>query len=367
MTAGNIILATSAPPTRPEYKRDFLTCLASPEGHRVAFSYRKRWFHGNLLATKLVDLPATTVFCDAANQNSDFEFLAFRHGRIVELVPASTGDLLDDSAITVVFELGRLVAATDGDMADLRSGWNRTLGALDHRPRPSGHPDQDKAAFVFQHPTLEESKADPTQRDSWRTLSEELGTCMTLADAFFFRVDGARRSSGTGTGTALTTERAGSLHNVYPLAPSAEYEIALEAYSRSGKTPYSEAIAATSSSDTLTVQAITQSSAGRATQAVLIVRAGEVYRPQIATLIINGAPKFEHLVPRVELATRIKPRVWLAALLIGVIAIGVVLGGLPKEAFGLADPPLYVLKAFGGLIVGGATLFALGRAPGVGK
>jgi hypothetical protein len=53
--------------------------------------------------------------------------------------------------------------------------------------------------------------------------------------------------------------------------------------------------------------------------------------------------------------------------LVAAIALGVVLGGLPKDAFGLPDSWLYALKGFGGLIVGGATLWANGRLTGVGK
>jgi hypothetical protein len=167
--------------------------------------------------------------------------------------------------------------------------------------------------------------------------------------------------------TALKPERAGSLRNVYPLRPGCEYEVALDAYSSSGTTPYSDAIAPTSSSDRLTVQAVTQGSAGRASQAILVVRAGDVYRPQVATLIIHGAAGFEHLVPRVELTARIKPNLFLALVLLVVIAVGVVLGGLPSGAFGVGDPVLYGIKILGGVIVGGATVVAMGRAPGVGR
>jgi hypothetical protein len=112
---------------------------------------------------------------------------------------------------------------------------------------------------------------------------------------------------------------------------------------------------------------VTQSSAGRASEAVLVLRAGEVKRAQIATLIIQGAKGFEHLVPRVEIATQIKPKIWLAVVLTFAIAIGVVLGGLANDAFGLPQGVVYVLNGLGGLTVGLVTLFALGRVPGVGK
>lgn len=365
MTSATVILATSA--QRPEYARDFLTCIASPEGHRVAFSYRKDWFAKDLLGAGLVGRKAVIVFCDARAPSSEFDFLAVRHVCIDELVPASPVGLRGGSAITVVFSLNALVAVTDAEVPTLRAGWQESLGGLDHRPRPSEHPNKDNASFVFEHPSLAESAGKPNPRDSWRVLSEELGECTTLADAFFFRVGALRRAGADPTHGGLATETLGALRSVYPLTPSSEYELPMDAYSRSGKTPYSVAIDPTSSSEQLTVQAITQSSAGRASEAVLVLRAGEVKRAQIATLIIQGGEGFEHRVPRVELATRIKPNLWLAALLAAVIAIGVVLGGLPKDALGLSESVLYGVKIIGGLIVGGSTLLAVGRVPGVGK
>lgn len=357
-----LILATSA--QRPEYRRDFLTCLASPAGHRVAFSYKKAWF-GDFPSGELVGRDAIIVFCDAASPRAEFEYIAVRHARIELLVPASIQDLRDATSITVVFTLRSLTSVTDADMPALRESWKASLTAVDHRPRPKDNADAAKARFVFDHPPLDESAGNPDERRSWRVLSEELGTCSTLSDAFFFRV-GAMREAGATDG-GLTSEARGSLHSIYPLAPSAEYELPMDAYSTSGKTPYSDAIDVTSSSELLTIQAVTQNSAGRASEAVLVLRAGEVKRAQIATIIIQGAKDFENLVPRVEIATRIKPNLRLAALLTLVIAAGVVLGGLPKDALGLSDVVLYPLKIAGGLIVGLATLYALGRVPGVGK
>lgn len=360
-----MILATSA--QREEYARDFLTCLASPDGHRVSFSYQKSWFANDLLGTRLIGRTAVIVFCEARAPRSEFDFLAVRHACIDELVPSSLDGLRAASAITVVFRLGSLIAVTDAEMVALQVAWKASLASVEHRPRPADHADQDKALFVFEHPKLAEAAGQPDQARSWRVLSEELGKTATLEKAFFFRVGALRDASAAAPHGSLQTEERGTLRHVYPLQPSSEYELPMDAYSKSGKTPYSDAIAVASSSEQLTVQAITQSSAGRASQAVLVLRAGEVKRAQVATLIIQGADGFEHLVPRVELATRIKPNLGLAVLLSVVIAFGVVLGGLPKDALGLQDSVLYPLKAVGGLIVGGATLLALGRVPGVGK
>lgn len=345
--------------------RDFLTCVASPDGHRVAFSYQRAWFPEKLLAAGLDGRPAVIVFCDAETPTSDFHFISLRHVTIEELVPAAPRNVPGNTAITLVFRLGSFVAASDGTMEELQTSWQQSLGELDYRPRPKDHPEAEKALFVFEHPELEEAPGEPDPKESWRVLSTALGRCGTLEDAFFFRVGSLRAAK---EGQALNSAAVGSLAHVYPLTPSSEYELPMDAYSKSGKTPYSDAIAVASSSpEQLSVQAVTQSSAGRASEAVLVLRAGEVKRAQIATLIIQGAKGFEHLVPRVEIATQIKPKMWLAVLLTLVIAIGVVLGGLPTDAFGLPQGVVYVLKGLGGLIVGLVTLIALGRVPGVGK
>jgi hypothetical protein len=360
----DVILATSAPKERPEYKRDFLTCLASPEGQLVAFSYRKSWFEGGLLTEGLENASATVVFCNRKRGAQEFEFLAVRQVTIRELLPKSSSKLQETTAITVTFEVGPLPRISDADLPDLRRSWNKAIGGLEHRPRPPTHPEVKKARFVLQHPRLADSKG-TASKDSWRALSEELGQCNSLKDAFFFRVGDLTRLSDGQARKDPTKKPAGSLPSVFHLEPNAEYELPMEAYSKSGATSYSDAISPVSSSDKLSVQAVTQNSAGRGSEAVLVLRSGEVVRPQIATLIIRGAKGFEHRVPRVELATRIAPRWWLAAVLVILIAVGVFLGGLPEGALGLSNGFVYLLKVVGGLIVGGATLYGLGRAPGV--
>jgi hypothetical protein len=86
VTENTILLATSA--SKPEYKRDFLTCLASPAGHRVAFSYRKSWFQPELLSTDLTGRTATIVFSEPNAAKTEFSFLAVRHVVITELTAA---------------------------------------------------------------------------------------------------------------------------------------------------------------------------------------------------------------------------------------------------------------------------------------
>ena len=339
--------------------RDFLTCLASPDGHRVAFSYKKSWFDPDLLTAGLLGRAATIVFCEPTGDPSDrrFSFLAVRHAEICRLVPTRADDLLPGSAITVEFLLRALVAARDSDLPDLRRQWNQTLGSHPKRPRPRDAKDAGESCFVFASEQLPESEGALVQQDCWRTLSVALGDCGTLNGAFFFRVSPMLKP---GSRKSLKVESVGALAQVYQLRTSEEYEVPLEAYSASGKVPYSQAIAATASSDVLAVQALTQSSAGRASEAVLVVRASEVYRPQIGTVIVAGRDDFSHQVPRVEIAAQVTRNNWVAGLLVVFIALGVFAGGLSKGALGTGNWS-YLINVAGSLLAAGLTVLAIGR------
>lgn len=372
MTDPTLVLATSA--KRSEYKRDFLTCLASPDGHRVAFSYKKHWFDPALLQG-LVGREAVIVFSEPHAHQSRFSFLAVRHVTIRSLVPASTQTLLQSTAITVEFILGRLVGVDDDELTRRRPQWQNAITGVPGHPGSSAAPDR----FVFEVPELGENR-DIDPATSWRTLSVALGGCQTLRDAFFFRVGTVRRppprtvfrdpTTHLPVGGAppqpveaetVTIESFGALSQVYQLATSTDYELPLDAYSPSGDVPYSQAIATTSSSDSLTVQAVTQSAAGRASQAVLVIRTGEVFRPEIGTVIICGAPSFEHRVPRVEIAAEVSRNMLMVAAITVGIAVSVFAAGLAKGTFGASEGLSYAINIVGSLSAALLALLAIGR------
>jgi hypothetical protein len=357
MTQRTVVLATSAPEGRPEYKRDFLTCLASPDGQRVAFSYKKSWFEPAVLSQNLAGRRATIVFCQPVVAAS-FSFIAVRHARISRLVPDNPLGLRDSTAITIEFVLSALVAAADQELPDLRRRWDEQIGSLANRPRPSDAPDDAKSRFVLETASLTESPGPVSQEDSWRTLSVALGECSSLSKAFFFRVGPIRKP---GTNKPVKLSAAGALEQLYELGASAEYELPLDAYSASGATPYTEAITATSSSDNLTVQALTQSSAGRASQAVLVIRTGEVFRQEIATVIVAGAKGLEHEVPRVQIAARITRNRLIVVALTMTLALSVFAAGMAKGTFGLSDTFSYVVNVLGSLLAAALAVLAIGK------
>jgi hypothetical protein len=367
-----LVLATSA--SRPEYKRDFLTCLASPDGHRVAFSYQKCWFDPALLEG-LVGRGAVIVFSEPAPRQAPVSFLAVRHVTISALVPARTEKLLPSTTITVEFTLGRLVGVDDQELGHRCTQWQSAINGVPGHPGSSDSPQR----FVFEVPKLAENR-EIDQATSWRTLSVALGDCPTLHDAFFFRVSPIRRPPPRTVFRDPTTTRSvgspppepveaetvaiesfGALSQVYALATSTDYELPLDAYSPSGDVPYSQAIATTSSSDSLTVQAVTQSAAGRASQAVLVIRTGEVFRREIGTVIISGAPTFEHRVPRVEIAAEISRNILVVVALAVGIALSVFAAGLAKGTFGAGKGLSYTINIVGSLSAAVLTLLAIGR------
>jgi len=342
--------------------RDFLTCLASPNGHRVAFSYRKTWIAPALLEQGLVGREATIVFCDRPSRRARaFSFLGVRHATLTRLIPSETSDVLPESAVIVEFRLGPLLAARDADLPQLRERWQQTIGMSHDRPRPGGVRSAARPRFVFESEALAESDGAVTQQESWRSLSVALGNCATLSDAFFFRVGAMRKPGGRpGEGKAVTVGSAGELSQVYELRTSGQYELPLEAYARSGRVPYSDAISATPSSSTLAVVAVTQSTAGRASEAVIVIQASEVYRPQVGTVIVAGQGEYANRVPRVEIAARVTRNNWIAAALVLLIALGVFASGIAPDWLGTGDWS-YVINAVGSLIAAAVTVVAIGR------
>jgi hypothetical protein len=107
-----LVLATAAQEDRPWYRRDFLTCLASPCDHVVSFSYRTRWFAPSVLSRgfALEGEQAVIVFCAKPDeQATDFVYLPLRHVTIKALRPHEVvrRQLVDDDTyIAIDFELG---------------------------------------------------------------------------------------------------------------------------------------------------------------------------------------------------------------------------------------------------------------------
>jgi hypothetical protein len=276
-------------------------------------------------------------------------------------------DLRPTTAITVEFQLGRLVRARDTELPRLQEEWDNRLHVQEPHPRPGAASDE-TSCFVLAAPPLIESGVGTEEDESWRTLSVALGGCRSLKGAFFFRVGAMRRPAVpprlSAEFLASSPPRAiqiGELSQVYKLSISTDYELPLAAYSASGATPYSQAIATSSSSSSLTVQAVTQQSAGRASAAVLVIRTGEVFRPEIGTVIIEGATGFEHDVPRVEIAARVTRNNLVAIVLVVAIAVFLFLGGLAKGAFGLSDTGSYAINAGGSVLAALLTVVAIGR------
>ena len=359
MTDPPVVLATSAPPERPHYRRDFLTCVAAPEGYRMTFAYKSRWISESLRRGTLDGRAGVVVFCDAPPDDPDeFGFVAFRHVTLVGLRPA---ELLvdpplytDDTYLGVEFTLGPYVRASPLGLAGLLRGWERQLRPLAHRPRPL-HKETTDTRFMFEHVGLAEDDARVGQAISWRTLSEDLARRPSLDESFFFRVIDIKPVGGDAPVPAEA--------HVDELQTRGSYVLSLDAHTRTGK-PFADAIETVVTTDRLFAENPRTAPLATSEGVRVFITAGPTTRRLDTTLVVRGREAFADTAPRLELAIRVKPRYALNVVLIVLIAVGAVLAGMSTKDLGLGNTA-WALKLAGGVLVSGAVLFAQGRAPGV--
>jgi hypothetical protein len=355
-----IILATSAPDERPHYRRDFLTCVAAPEGYQMSFAYKSRWIEDELLADDLSGRPGLIVFCDAPEERpNELDFVAFRHVVLDSLRPAellNPARYADETYLGIPFTLGPYVHASPRGLPDLLDAWERALRPLPHRPRPRDH-ETEETRFMFEHASLSEDEPAVGQAVSWRTLSENLARRESLDGSFFFR---AINIDEAGNGEPVPVK-----DNVDVLETRGEYILSLDAHTRTG-TPFADAIETVVTSDRLFAENPRTAPLGTSEGVKVLLTAGATTRSVNTTLVVRGRENFTDKAPRLELAVRIKPRYGVSALLILLIAIGAVLAGMSTKDLGLGDAA-WGVKAVGGAIVGAAVFYAQGRTPGVGK
>lgn len=362
-----LVLATSSPPDRPWYRRDFLSCLASPEGHVVSFSYRKRWFDPAVLArgSALKGRAAVIVFCSRPHPDEPVRYLPLRHVAIRALRPQEAVDndlVTDDTHIAVDFTLGPYVNVADTTLKDLEEQWQQWIGnATELPPAPS----IDSARWVFEADNFPEGEPLEDQLTPWQTLSTRLARFPALADSYFFRVASVEgRTSGRG-GRQVAVEP-GSTPPRYALRTLDEYTIGLDAYSQGGKS-FSDVLDVRTS-DLLTATEPVTSTVGQATQLQIFVRTGAVQAAQTAVVVLRGSEGCEDEAPRVALVARVKPRRLLVVVLLLLVAVGVAMAGFNwKTDAGLPATASIALKIVGALIVSVALFFASRSAPGVSK
>jgi hypothetical protein len=365
-----IVLVTSAPPGRDEYRRDFLTCLAAPSGQLASFTYRTKWIDPSLLASpRLISgREAVLVFGDVPDGNGrEFEFVAFRRARLRAFRPAElvrdSRLYNEDTHIAVDFSLERFVYAAPANISSLVNRWTSVLRALDERPRPYGHGEDGVSRFMFTGVDLEEGQ--PVEADSaWRALVEQLARGQSLAGAYFFRVAALRMRDAD---QQLEPNR-DDKRLEYSLQTRGEYRLLLDAYSTGSEPAPADAIETLTTSDRLLVENPSTQTLGTGGRVAVDLTAGAVQAPTATTLVVRGRGPLSDRAPRIELVMRIRPRPVLIGVIIAMIAIGTGLSGLSKADLGTKHwYVVAIVKAAGVALVAAGLFWASRRTPGVSK
>lgn len=365
--AAPVVLVTSAPPAKAEYRREFLTCLAAPEHQWASFTYRAKWIDPSLLEDRRLDgRAAILVFADVpGGVGEEFEFAAFRHATIRGIRPSDVVNRKlydDDTYLGVDFQLGRHVHVAPNDVARQVADWTQAIRALEHRPRPSTK-EGVGTRFMFSHDAPPAESVPVESATSWRALSQWLAHRHSLDGSYFFRVRELRSIKAHQPLAPATN--GGRLH--YELLTRGEYYLELDAYSKVATPVFADAVEARATSERLLVDNPQTTTIGTGVGATITITAGPVQTAVSTTLVLCGREHVEDKAPRLELPMRISPRRMLVWWLAVMIAVGTATSGLSKTDLGVSTITTIGIKGVGIALIVAALFIAAGRAPGVSK
>lgn len=334
MSTETIIIATSSPDNRPEYLADLLNCLAYPEGHTAAFSYRYKWIEDGV-AYRIKDsssgstLAGLVVYCALQPDTTEFSYYPVRHVNIVgieprELLEAGSKDA--DSHFSIQLELGRYIRISPRDRDQQWVAWSQWLSNQSARPLPQNHPNKDSARFVFQASGFAERNDTVDQETSWTEVINKLAEKPALKDCCFFRIGEVREKKASGK--KLQVQRDPGLGSLYSLQSPGEFLIDLRWHRPGIEVPKAN-VATTSVS---VVGPITRNF-GRQTRGKLLLKVGRVYEAETVALEFtysSATPGSESPTPR--LLFLVRPAGWVLRIVIALLALGSLLTGMTKEA-----------------------------------
>jgi hypothetical protein len=370
--APTLCVFTSAPQDRPQYIRDFLTCLASPNGHRQTFSYERKWIADEVLdwADRGEKRKALVVFCEP--DGDDFRFLPLRWVEVIDLGPEEIVRrrlAVESTHLSVRFRLDQFVAAEPGTAQTLADQVTEHVRLWEQRPfpRPQGNPKSTWLRFG----DVSVTSAAGDQETAWLSHAELLSGCPTLDSSTIFRVSRPQTHRLIGGTKEVAIKDHTLLGDTYPFRDRRQYRLDVSFFLREGADPKDLVTATVSSEAVGHTQPITVGM-GRVARATIFFAAKSLAGEEIATVAVEGIEtdvlKYS---PRVAFVGRFRPRYPLILLGLLIIAIGVFVASLSSDDWArltkhLAFHWIVLIKAAGAALVILGTFIAFRRSPGGG-
>lgn len=338
MSEGEIlIIATSAPPDRPGYRRDLLECLCHTEKTRVRFTYRRRWIDEQLL-TRTYQGPqqALIVFCDlpeAGNNEAEYSrFIPLRYVNFKGFEPKDYVQRVDkDSYISICFELDRFVNCGKSHITDKFSLWDGWIKSNNKRPLPLPHPRNEEGRFVFTAKNFKEDDTDDPS-SSWLDLVEMLSYETSLQKCVFYRIKGFLETNQRNKNKPVHRDLYKPLDQLaWHLKSGHQYRLDLQFYLNPNQAAPPPSLTPRSSTPSIVLCQPIWRTIGIGRDATIFIRSEKIFSEEIASLVVEDPSDSETKSAQVQFLLVIKPTVSLLITAIVLVAIGTLLTAISPE------------------------------------
>ncbi|MBV8368354.1 MAG: hypothetical protein JO036_05395 [Candidatus Eremiobacteraeota bacterium] len=302
-----IYIATSVPSSRPEYRRDLLSCFGYGPGTHIRFLYRRRWIAESILTNPpSKGTQCVIVFCEQpptqncalppeirpTHADPEFTFYALMLARWVGIEwKRFISRFGEDDFLPVEFVLERPVMLAPSDLEGAIDVWREVIVAdpRDH-PRPLGAADAARSKFVFERNSMPAEYPTNTTEDlAWLTLAQALSKTRSLGNCSFYRVKSITKVRGhVQLGKPIVPRTEGGIR-VYRLRSDRTYRFDLQMLSTPGRVSVDRLLTPKVALPALRFSQPFIASRGRTNQFHLLLYCPRTYAQQSDVVVFDAA------------------------------------------------------------------------------